>query len=200
MSFIVPTDFKGDKYISQNVFTLEDLQYYIDTVQEKILKELLGEDLYLKLLADCTDNVPATQKYIDLLDGKTYTETNAEGTTVNVQYKGLKEMLRYFTFYYFIKEQPFRATISGVMAGENENGKAISAMQLNRIVVQAYNKGVDLYGKKLSVYETETVSAKIYSAKYNAEIIRGNAYNFLYKYKTTYPTWSFIEKSYIFLI
>lgn len=200
MSFILTTDFKGDKYISQNVFTLEDLQYFIDLTQEKILKDLLGEDLYGKLLSDCTNNIPATTKYINLLNGKTYTETNESGQTVNVYYKGLKEMLRYFTFYYFMKEQPYKSTISGIMESNQENSTKISNMQLNRIIIQAYNKGIKLYGKKHSEINTETVSSKIYSTKYVQEIIKGNAFNFLYKHLTDYPTWTFTEKQYIFLI
>ena len=56
MSIIQTSDFVGEVQISKNKFTASDLQSYIDRVEEDVLKELLGDTLYLAFKADSFGN------------------------------------------------------------------------------------------------------------------------------------------------
>ena len=99
MSFITITDFVGEFNISQNKYATTDYNAIITATEEAVLKDLLGEDLYLKLIADLNGSyVPQTAKYLELVNGKTYSVINGDGVTVNVNYQGIKKMLKYFTW------------------------------------------------------------------------------------------------------
>ena len=52
MAITQTTDFVGEVNISQKRFSDGDLNNFIQLTEEKILKELLGDDLYLKFEAD----------------------------------------------------------------------------------------------------------------------------------------------------
>ena len=78
MAIIGTTSFeKGDLKISQNDRLETDLEQYIDDVEEKVLLDLLGDDLYIKFIAQLP--TPTRQRYTDLLNGYNYTVENDEG-------------------------------------------------------------------------------------------------------------------------
>jgi len=195
-SFILTTDFIGEINISQNQYTTSDLQSIIESTERLVLSDLLGEDLYAKLIADLDVNyVPQTVKYLTLVNGGSYTATNGEGTTVTVTYRGIKQMLKYFTYYYYVKNQMNQNTIAGTVINSQENAIQLNKAALNDIVNAMYNKGVDLYGKKLYASENPSISVKIIDDTYIDETVKGNCYNFLIEYKDAdYPTWMFTEK------
>lgn len=205
MSFLVITDFTGECNISQNRYAKADYDSIIADTEEKILRDLLGADLYLKLMADLSGGVPQTQKYIDLVNGKTYTVTNAEGVVVNVDYKGLKPMLKYFTHANLVRSQDSQNTEVGQVEPVQENSQRMSKNRMNLIIQTSYNKGFALYGYDIEnyCYNDSFICGRRYQESikkssgfdYYTELIKGTCFNFLYQYRTNYPTWQFTPKT-----
>ena len=116
---------------------------YAAEVEEEVLTNLLGLELYLALVADLdASNNPQTDKYTYLVDGIAagYSDT----TSILKRLKGIKEMLKYF-FYcsYQSRNQSSQTTIGEI---ELESVNATKAKQsLYSLYVSAYNKGVVLY-------------------------------------------------------
>ena len=197
--FVLLSDMTGQWNISQTKYGNTDLQLVIDTTVEKILKDLLGEDLYLKLIAG-----PTTSPYADLVNGKTYSVVNGDGVTVNVEYKGIKDMLKYFCYAEILKYQDNKATEIGQVEPLGQSSERMVKNQLNRLIETAYNKGVTLYGINIEAFQSndsfirgrrfrETLQQKS-QVDYYKYYVRGNCFNFLYNYKANYPTWQFTDK------
>jgi hypothetical protein len=213
MSFIVRTDFVGEFKISQNRWANTDHDAIIASVEEKILKDLLGEDLYLKLIADLNGSyVPQTQKYIDLVNSKTYTVVNVDGVTVNVNYQGIKKMLKYFTYAELLKFQSTQNTEVGQVEPSQNNSTKVAPVNLSGLISDSYNKGLDLYGFDIQTYGNynslirglKDSSVKKYTEyDYYELLVKGSCFNYLwYQYEnnpTYFPTWQFTVKDYIFI-
>lgn len=206
MSFNLITDFSGDCNVSQNKYAKTDYETIIASTETKILKDLLGEDLYLKLIA-----APTTAPYADLVNGKTYSVVNEDGVTVNVNYQGIKPMLKYFTYAEILKHQETENTEVGQVEPMQNNSGRVSKNNLSSLISAAYNKGVPLYG-----YDIESCSNNISficgsrnSERFNTptynyydELVKGSCYNYLYyckeNYPSYFPTWKFIVKQEMF--
>jgi len=208
--FLSLADFTGECSLSQSRYGKTDSDLIIASTEERILKDLLGDDLYLKLIADLDGSyVPQTQKYQRLVNGYDYTVTNAYGVTVTVNYKGIKPMLKYFTYYDILLSKDNQASDVGQVEPVQENSQRMAKNQLNRILRTAYNKGVALYGYDIEkdinmqtnpIYGGNYKRAEEPEYDYYALLVAGSCFNFLYKYYTVdYPTWQFTAKSDILL-
>lgn len=195
-NFVLLNDFVGEISISQSRYGNDKLNSIITTVEAKILTDLLGDDLYLKLKADLVNNVPQTTKYINLVNGVTYSVKNIDNIDVNVDYKGIKPMLRYFIYAELIRLQETDNTEVGEVEAKQQNSTRAKKAQLNTLISNAYNNGVKLYGKDIEEF---TVSIKMHNNEYFYNLVKNNCFNFLYKNKTDYPTWQFTPKEYMFL-
>ena len=208
------TDFTGEFNITQSKYGDTDLTSIITVSEERILKDLLGEDLYLKLIADLSGGVPQTQKYIDLVNGKTYSVVNEDGITVNVDYQGIKRMLRYFAYCDILKYQDSKNSEVGQVVSNQNNSTRLSdkSNQLTVKIEPYYNKGTELYGFDIENYSnyltnpiygdipiTDFVDTRKRKYDYYKELVKGSCFNFLYKNKTDYSTWQFTVKDKIFL-
>jgi hypothetical protein len=215
-NFNLITDFTGEFNITQSKYGNSDLTLLITEVEEKILNDLLGEDLRLKFIADLASITP-TQKYIDLRDGKVYSVVNEDGVTVNVNYQGIKKMLKYFTYCEILKFQDSQNTEVGQVIPKQQNSTRLSEKpnQLSVKIEKYYNKGCDLYGYDIENY-SDYLTNPIYGntpitdfsnvyindiRKYNYyhELVKGSCFNFLFKNKTDYLTWQFTVKDKMFL-
>ena len=195
------TDFTGECNISQNRFAKIDYEAIITAVETSILKELLGEDLYLKLVA-----TPAS--YTDLINGCTYSVVNEFGVTVNISYLGIKPMLKYFTYAELLKHQDSQNTEVGQMEPDQENSRRMAKNHLNNLVSTAYNKGVALYGYDIESWRNDN---SFICGRRNKEVkseqdywkiyVTGNCFNYLYKNKavTAFLTWQFKIKQEMFM-
>lgn len=202
MSFLLITDFTGDVNVSQNKYAKTDYENIIASVEEKILIDLLGEDLYLKLIA-----TPTVSPYLELVNGTTYTVINADNVTVNVNYKGIKSMLKYFTFYEILKHQETENTEVGQVDPMQNNSQRVAKNNLSKLISDAYNKGVDLYGYDIQTYgnskslirglKDDSIHKYDYYDYYKY-YVKGSCFNYLYHCKenhaTYFPTWQFTEK------
>jgi hypothetical protein len=195
-NFVLLNDFVGEISISQSRYGNDKLNSIITTVEAKILTDLLGDDLYLKLKADLVNNIPQTTKYLNLVNGVTYSVKNIDNIDVNVDYKGIKQMLRYFIYAELIRLQETDNTEVGEVEAKQQNSTRARKTQLNTLISNAYNNGVKLYGKDI---EDFTVSIKMHNNEYFYNLVKNNCFNFLYKHITDYPTWQFTPKEYMFL-
>jgi len=116
---------------------LNDFDEVAAPIEDEIMKDLLGFELYTLLKAAPTD-----AKYTALLNGGSYTASNGYLTEV----KGIKEMLPYFYFFYSLRNLASYNTSAGEFAAQAQNAEG-AAENLTRKLVHAYNKGVDLYNQ-----------------------------------------------------
>jgi len=204
--FLTLNDFIGDCNVSQSRYGNVDLNSIIAASERKILIDLLGEDLYAKVIA-----TPTTSPYSLLVSGTTYHVENQDGVTVNIVYQGLKPMLKYFAYADILKFQKDSNTNVGQVEAKVDNAEKSAANKLNVLISQAYNKGLALYGYDIDNYAVndsfirgkryqEIENYKIYTEyEYYKLYLRGSVYNYLSYEKTNhpgyFPTWNFQIKN-----
>jgi hypothetical protein len=144
MSIIQTSDFVGEVQISKNKFTAADLQSYIDRVEEDVLKQLLGDTLYLAFKADSFGNDAGSRdRYKELLNGLEY--TNPDDSSLTVAYMGLKRMLRLFIYAEYLPNQLYNNTIIGEVEGSSRNAFNTAVTKVNDTAEDRQRMGVDLY-------------------------------------------------------
>lgn len=110
---------------------------------------LLGDDVYIALIADLdANNLPQTTKYINLINGKTYTDNSGEETT----FLGLRKMLTYFVYSAWIKDNMFQESELGTIQTMGENSIKVLQKQVNRRGNKRWNKGADYYDREVYDY------------------------------------------------
>lgn len=141
MGFNSVGNFKGDVNISIQAFTNSDFEDVIDETEEEILRKLMGDFIYTLFFADTVTGSATLNKYVDLLEGTTYTNPS----NVIVIYRGLRKMLAYFTYFEYVNNQSVQNTTVGPVQAANENSSVLSKDQSNNVVIQRWNKGVKRY-------------------------------------------------------
>jgi hypothetical protein len=187
----------------------------VEVAQRKILIDVLGVAEYFNFVADYsgTGLVWNTQKWIDFVDGLSYTVSGVASTTITIPWGGIKEVLKYFSYTEWLNEIGDNYDKTGAQRSTFENAVAISK-QPNFSKVQ--NLGVDNYGVDWACqfirynylqYEYTSIIDKYYKvyAEPTNEVITDNlklsntAYNFLYYYNdrvtNTFPDWQFRVKT-----
>ena len=119
------------------------LTNYITEYQERILRDLLGDPLYINWSENPTD-----AKYTSLRDGETYTYTDGK----KYIYTGLKKMLVYFIWSLYKPDAETKDTITGESNSENENSEKAQA-NIYRKSVARWNVGVKLYHEAIQYIE-----------------------------------------------
>ena len=104
-------DVRGIRKVSVNI---DDFEMYAVEVQRNYLTKLLGDKLYTALLADLTAGVPQTQKYVDLVDGKIYTDG------YDVIFRGIKVYCCYLWLYMYMSQSDINHTPIGTMLFKDE--------------------------------------------------------------------------------
>jgi hypothetical protein len=132
-------DFKGVFDISADIYNESDLEDYIEQSTIKYLGQILGPEalLYIK------DNSPLVQKYIDLVEGVVYdnTEINHE-RTVQVEWSGLNSILVPLIYFDYVRDN-FINTNTGNVQNRNENSMIVGNGYNSMIAQSRYNMGVD---------------------------------------------------------
>ena len=141
-SILSTADFTGEFNIPVGQYTSADLELFIAQVQEDYLTNLLGYDLKVAFEAGIAVTPPhdVLQKWQDLRDGATYND----GGSHTVYFKGLKEMLKYFTYYEYMRYSEIQNTKIGQRKNDGTNStpaEGIGKMKIRRM----YNKGLDIY-------------------------------------------------------
>jgi len=134
--FISITNFASGKYaVDENFYDAT----IVEKEEERVLRDLLGDYQYRLFIADCGSGAtPVTQKYKDLLNGKTYTYG------IEIAYKGLIEMLVAFSFSALTKEVK-NTTGTGFTKNLNQNSRVLNNFENEQLANKAYNNAVNLY-------------------------------------------------------
>lgn len=148
------TDFTENKFLTQNLKS-SDIDPYIGEAQDFDLKPVLGDALYYDLM-----NNQTTTKYVELINGKSYIPN---GQTATIQFKGLKMVLKYYTYARLVVVDGVKSTQAGFLQKSLENSERISGTQRAQMIAQARS------GAK--AYEDDMIK-------------------FLNNFQTTYTLWS----------
>ena len=196
MSFISSTYLIGEINIPNKTGSNSDataIAQYITRYEKEILISLLGYELYSLLIADCTDFVPVSQIYKDLVNGVEFTHT-FNGVDYLLKWNGLQNtdlvsLIAYYVFYKWQEYETVHNSSSGSLLIESEGGQRVSPMNE---MINAWDKMRLLYGKlpvELKKYVgSNPIPADNISCVYDCE---PSAFNFLYANKANYPTWTF---------
>ena len=126
---------------------------------------LLGDQVYIALLADLdADNNPQTQKYIDLINGVNYLDSNGQITI----FSGIKKMLTLFVYSEYIKNNAYQQTIAGTVQPEIINSIIAERKELDHRAHQRWNNGVTMYN--------------------------GEVYDYILNYQSNFTNWSFTRQ------
>lgn len=131
------TDFTGENHIAQlsQSPVSDSLERFIDKYEPKLLRRLLGVDMYNDLIAGIfvVPPAPIDQKWIDLIEGADY------GSPVS-EWVGLKYLIVDYVYYYFQQDYNVHTIQVGVAKPKSENSVAASPVQK---MVRAWNEFVD---------------------------------------------------------
>ena len=192
-----------------------DFNNIVTEYQETYLQKLLGEYLYQLFIAAIDGGSPE-QKWVDLRDGADFT-VSYNGSDLILKWLGLKNMLKYFMFFEYKKQNVSTDTITGESKKQNLNSVfALESRKMN----DSFNKGLKLYGldynyiainksqsytpnyynkykNSNSIYPCRNSGGKMTNMLLESSKIYPSAYNFITtKNKDvadTYPDWYFTK-------
>lgn len=152
--FITPTDFTGKYELHRGMYTQNTIQDYIDIYVKRYLIDLLGADLYDLFIADLDVNqIPLSPNYQKIyfpfhMDG------NIETTVIS---EGLKQMLKGFVYFEYVKDLTNQNTINGQTIPQNEN--SLTATSLYSMMYTRFNEAVRTY-RAIQWYIVTNMTAK----------------------------------------
>ena len=164
--YITKSDFVGEIKISQNTKEVNTLQYYIDKYADEILRDLIGDyqfAIYQSTLVDTLGNKSSLPKYKVLIKGKNYLSFYTEATATQffyydkdglyTSYYGILEALKYFIYWYFVRDLRAKVTSVGVKFPDSENSVNPNQNEINAVIEQRYNEAVENYQKAYKFLE-----------------------------------------------
>jgi len=159
-------DFDGQFEMPSNSYTDAQIEMYIADVQEEQLTDLLGYDLYNEFMTalDATPDV----KWTNLRDGDTY----QDGEYLR-KFKGIKEMLKYFTYFEYMRSLRIEARETGFRLPDGTNSDEAGNLGTVRLK-RMYNKGIAIYQDAYFYIKEENKGTEIF------ELFR-----YKHKYKTS---------------
>lgn len=124
--FVQPEDFKqGSLTIAYNNITEADLQECINSIELDTITDLLGCSLGFMFISDYTPGVGFANTRF-----KTLFEPFATDTDFGpLKSEGIKEMLKGFIYFEYVRNQPNQDRQNGLVNAVNENSTPISGGQ-----------------------------------------------------------------------
>ena len=133
------SDFDAGRFeISYNTYQEADLQSVIDLIEIEYLANLLGAELYQLFIADLVNGVPQQQRFIDIFE-----PFILQTDCALCQSQGMKEMLKSFIYFHYVRDTYTRQTTNGVKQTTGEN--SITLETVAHDFTNKYNKGVENY-------------------------------------------------------
>ncbi len=219
-NLIDKTYFVGDIQLAIGHDT-QAMDNLIASKQKGYLRTVLGETEALNFANDLTGIVPATQKWLDFLDGKTIITIDKDGNNQSAEYEGFKVLLARFMYYEYIFKFESKQTGAGKRQQDIDNSTHVDpSMDVSRVYADTirYFYGLDWnflfsdynaekYGGnpyRLSIFNSSYRhiydAASYYNSYYQkinitAERLKGTVYNYLYYMNqddsTNFPNWNF---------
>ena len=145
-------DMIGFKSLSvSNVDSKEDFNAIALDVQNEVANDILGDELFNAFSNDLDGTgTPTEQKWIDFLNGVTYTDVvNEDDSTQDVvkNSEGIKKAWDYFVYYEWLQQVSYTSNFTGKKINNSINGTPLTRVDLNVETQNRYNKGVKLYEK-----------------------------------------------------
>jgi hypothetical protein len=190
MNFVTVDDFKGDTQldgIHRN--TKEKFEAVANDIEKFILRDLLGDWLYTQLIADLDVNGdPVTQKYIDLVNGKSYIAENG----ITRIYSGFKPFLTRMIFEHYVETNHFHQTTNASVTMDNDNSTTLPRNEMTKVKNRIFNDAVKyynecylfLYNQRTDYFTDNEYSNWLETSKrktYKGKIIRKSYSNTYYK-------------------
>ncbi len=152
--FITPTDFTGKYELHRGMYSNAMIQDYIDIYVKRYLIDLLGADLYKLFIADLDlSEVPLSPNYQAIYFP--FEEDGNINTTVISE--GLKQMLKGFVYFEYMKDLTNQTTINGQTIPQNEN--SLTATSLYSMMYTRFNEAVRTY-RAIQWYIITNMTAK----------------------------------------
>jgi len=144
------TDFTGKYQISTGMYDTDKLQDYINRYEPRYLKELFGVSLYNDFQSDLLNNVPQSPNFLVVFNplsedmGYNFYYFNGIYEGVNqIDSEGIKEMLKGFIYFEYVKDLSNQITPIGLVKPQNENSTV--ANTLFSMMYTRYNEAIRSY-------------------------------------------------------
>lgn len=144
------TDFTGKYQISTGMYDTAKLQDYINRYEPRYLKELFGVSLYNDFQSDLLNNVPRSPNFLVVFNplsedmGYNFYYFNGIYEGVNqIDSEGIKEMLKGFIYFEYVKDLSNQITPIGLVKPQNENSTV--ANTLFSMMYTRYNEAIRSY-------------------------------------------------------
>ncbi len=143
MAILQPSDFLNNPLfdIANTRQSEKELHLMIDDVEEDILVDLLGCDLYDLFIADLTATTPQTPQsaiYLNIFNKFCFDDSCGIHKS-----KGMRDMLMAFVYFNWHTYNPNKSTSTGIVRGDSENSNSVSPDAFG--IYEKYNRGVDTY-------------------------------------------------------
>jgi len=151
---ITKNDMIGILGLSISNAELEDFNSISLMVQNEVTRHILGDELYNAFTTDfdAGSGTPTEQKWIDFLDGVTWTEiVNESDSTQDVIHNsdGINESWKYFVYYEWLNQAPFVSNFIGKSTHNTTNSTPLDRQSLNIETQNRYNRGTRVYSNVL---------------------------------------------------
>jgi hypothetical protein len=139
MSILNDEDFKNGRYrITVDPEQETDLDDTIETVENDILPQLFGVELYDLFIADLVAGVPQSVRFVTIFDA-----FNDQTNGCITQSQGMKVMLKGYTYYDYVRDINGSVTPNGTKKKISENSTDMNGIQYD--LTSRYNDGVRNY-------------------------------------------------------
>lgn len=143
-------DFTGKYQVSTGMYDQAKLQDYINRYEPRYLKELFGITLYNEFQSDLLNNVPQSPNFLVLFNplsedvGYNFYYFNGTYEGINqIDSEGIKEMLKGFIYFEYVKDLSNQITPIGLVKPDNENSTV--ANTLFSMMYTRYNEAIRSY-------------------------------------------------------
>jgi hypothetical protein len=143
-------DFTGKYQVSTGMYDQARLQDYINRYEPRYLKQLFGVSLYNDFQSDLFQNVPLSPNFLTLFNplsedmGYNFYYFNGIYEGVNqIDSEGIKEMLKGFIYFEYVKDLSNQITPIGLVKPDNENSTV--ANTLFSMMYTRYNEAIRSY-------------------------------------------------------
>ena len=156
---LLNTDFKGYWNLSQNKFSLQDIDRDIAMYEKLYMCYIFGQDLSNLFYADLdVNNMPQSQRFIDIYNALCVGQYDCLcGNSTHQESLGLKETLMGFVYYYHVINSQFKHTIAGTVVNQNEISSAVPNYDLHSIAEHRYNSSVK-WSKAIQAFIKKNIS------------------------------------------
>jgi hypothetical protein len=168
------SDFTGKYEIHRGLYDQSKLQDYIDIYEKRYLIELLGANLYSEFMSDLdTFNVPESPNFLQIYN-PFYEDQNLILDNQILISEGMKQMLKGFIYFEYLKDTTNQTTPNGMAIPSNEN--STTATTLYSMIYTRYNEAIRTY-RAIQWYIITNYNAPIGQLLNVAILNEGNGYD-----------------------